>query len=84
MSFETTVENTYVLTQETWVWLLASFCILVLLVFLLVVRPLFARLDSEVKRTRALLLIIPEDVVESQPAVQAFMVREYRHYLKSK
>jgi hypothetical protein len=78
------MEGKYYSTKQSWLWLLASFCILVLLVYVLVVQPLFVKLDREAKRTRALLLMIPEDVVDNQPAIQRFMVREYEHSLKTR
>ena len=56
---------------------LAAFLILSVIVYTMVIRPLLLQLDTEVKRTRSLLLIIPEDVLETLRHVQVFMVKHF-------
>ena len=49
----------------------------VALIYLVVIRTLLRQLDTEVKRTRSLLLIIPEDMLESLKHVQKFIVSNF-------
>ncbi len=46
-------------------------CVSLLLLYLAVYRPIIARLDSDIKRTRFLLLLVPEDVLRRVPEVGA-------------
>lgn len=56
---------------------LSAFLVLAVLIYTAIIHPLLLQLDTEVKRTRSLLLIIPEDVLENLRHVQAFMVKHF-------
>lgn len=64
----------------------ANFLLIVLLVifitgsvfiYVFVIRGMLYSLDMEVKRTRSLLLIIPEDVLDSLKHIQVFLVAQF-------
>ncbi|GBG27110.1 Tiny macrocysts protein C [Hondaea fermentalgiana] len=52
--------------------IVCAFCI-----YAFVVRTILTRLDMEVKRTRSLLLVIPEDVLDSLRHIQVFLVDSF-------
>ena len=64
-------EDVAYLTQFAQLNLLATLLCLVALVgfYLLAYRPLFAGLDKDIKRTRGLLLLLPEEAAKAVPAV---------------
>jgi hypothetical protein len=58
--------------------LIALLVLLVLdiLSYIFIVQRLVSNLDSEVKRTRSLLLMIPDDVLQTLPSLRRFLIKE--------
>lgn len=80
--YVTHIEAVYLETKDIWFWALVVFILLLPGTFFLLVRPLIAKLDSDVKRTRALLLMIPEDIIEQVRGIQDFFIEEYENLAK--
>lgn len=54
------------------------FVVALVLVYLAVLAPLIRRMDLTLKRTRGMLLFIPDEMVQRVDAVKALM-RQYAH-----
>lgn len=48
----------------------------VLFVYFIIVEKLVLELDNEVKRTRSLLLLVPDDILQTLPSLRRFLVKE--------
>ncbi|CAK8988700.1 Tiny macrocysts protein B (Gamete enriched gene 04 protein) (cAMP pathway regulator tmcB) [Durusdinium trenchii] len=59
-----------------------AFSVSTVLTYLLVIRQSLASLDVEVKRTRSLLLVIPEDVVDGLKHIQEFLLNQFGNLIK--
>lgn len=62
--------------------LLVGLIVLALFAYAFIVRAMLSRLDTEVKRTRSLLLVIPEDVLDSLRHIQVFLVDSFSNQNK--
>ena len=69
-----TVETAAALQNQ----LIVAYILAIPMLYLFVVRPIVYRLDNELKRTRALLLLIPEDVLENLPVLRTFLIAQLK------
>jgi len=63
--------------QETiQLWCLIALILGIVTIYVSVVQRLVSNLDNEVKRTRELLLMIPDDILHNVPSLQAYLIKE--------
>ncbi|GBG29837.1 Hypothetical Protein FCC1311_060572 [Hondaea fermentalgiana] len=58
--------------------ILAAYLTTILLVYILLVRGIIRSLDNELKRTRRLLLMVPEELYNRLPTLRKFITREFK------
>lgn len=61
-------------TERQQLWALVALIVFVTVYDVLVVQKLVQALDNEMKRTRALLLMIPDDVLQKLPKLRKFLI----------
>jgi hypothetical protein len=50
------------------------------IIYLLVARPAIALLDNELKRTRGLLILVPQELLINLPDIRRFMATEFKEH----